>query len=155
MAEIDFVEMTDAELDQLRDRVVAEVERRAFLANAPARQQELNQQVLTAEGVEMGQEWGPRLMGYSKGWTVTRDGKEWESLISGNVWPPGDPGDPQNYRWWKDLSAPVVGAWSGAGVAYTVGDEVTYMTLRYRCRQSHVSQPTWMPTAVPALWEPI
>lgn len=29
-------------------------------------------------------------------------GVVYESLISGNVWEPGDPDDPQNSRWWRD-----------------------------------------------------
>jgi hypothetical protein len=37
-------------------------------------------------------------------------------------------------------------------VAYTVGDEVTYNGVTYKCRQSHTSQVGWEPPNVPALW---
>lgn len=37
-------------------------------------------------------------------------------------------------------------------VAYVIGDEVTYLGLRYRCIQAHTSQAGWTPVAVPALW---
>lgn len=42
-------------------------------------------------------------------------------------------------------------AWE-PGVAYSVGDEVTYSGSTYRCRQAHTSQADWTPSAVPALW---
>lgn len=39
------------------------------------------------------------------------------------------------------------------GIAYSVGDEVTYSGNTYVCRQAHTSLDNWTPTAVPALWE--
>lgn len=39
------------------------------------------------------------------------------------------------------------------GVAYSVGDEVTYSGHTYRCLQAHTSQAGWTPAAVPALWQ--
>ncbi|WP_265867760.1 carbohydrate-binding protein [Streptomyces sp. SKN60] len=40
-----------------------------------------------------------------------------------------------------------------AGVAYRVGDRVTYAGLLYSCLQAHTSQPGWEPPNVPALWQ--
>ena len=48
----------------------------------------------------------------------------------------------------------VMGTWR-VGVAYTVGDEVRFQGLDYRCRQSHVSQSDREPPGVFALWERI
>ena len=42
-----------------------------------------------------------------------------------------------------------------AGVAYTVGDIVTYEGKRYECRQAHTSQVGWEPPKVLALWLPL
>ena len=48
--------------------------------------------------------------------------------------------------------APTAPAWSGASVAYKVGDLVTYSSTVYRCLQAHTSQAGWTPTAVASLW---
>jgi len=42
-------------------------------------------------------------------------------------------------------------AWA-TGVAYNVGDLVTYNNNTYMCRQSHTSLSGWDPLSVPALW---
>ncbi|MFD7729111.1 M28 family peptidase [Kitasatospora phosalacinea] len=44
------------------------------------------------------------------------------------------------------------GTWA-AGVAYSVGDVVTYNGVSYRCLQAHTAQSTWTPDVVPALWQ--
>lgn len=44
------------------------------------------------------------------------------------------------------------GAWA-AGVAYTVGTEVTYNGSTYICLQSHTSLMGWEPSTTPALWQ--
>lgn len=82
------------------------------------------------------------------------------SLIPFNVTMPGDPADPQAYRWWKDITPtpeppPGPAPWDGNGHAYEVGDEVTYLGVTYRVRQAHTSQPTWTPDIVPVLYLPI
>ena len=76
-------------------------------------------------------------------------GKEFETLVDNNVWTPA------HGLQWRDVTyvAPPTGAWSGASVAYKVGDKVTYSGKTYTCRQAHTSQAGWTPTAVPALWE--
>ena len=44
-------------------------------------------------------------------------------------------------------------AWT-EGVAYKVGDRVTYAGTTYRCVQAHTAITGWTPAAVPALWTP-
>lgn len=39
-----------------------------------------------------------------------------------------------------------------ANTAYSVNDEVTYLSNTYRCIQAHTSQIGWEPPNVPALW---
>jgi hypothetical protein len=45
-----------------------------------------------------------------------------------------------------------VQAWNPNGVAYKIGDLVTYNGHTYRCQQAHTSQAGWNPASVPALW---
>jgi hypothetical protein len=87
---------------------------------------------------------------YPLGARVTHNGKTYRSLVNANVWIPGAVG---SEALWLDESAPVVGAWSGASVAYKVNDLVTYNGSTYKCLQAHTSQPGWFPSAVPALWQ--
>ena len=73
--------------------------------------------------------------------------------------PSGFPGVPAR---WSHLWLPVLGEpdepgadaepWA-AGVAYEVGDSVTYQGTAYTCLQAHTSQVGWEPDAVPALWD--
>lgn len=44
--------------------------------------------------------------------------------------------------------------WDGNAHNYTTGDTFTYEGTPYRVRQDHTSQPTWLPSSVPALYEP-
>jgi predicted carbohydrate-binding protein with CBM5 and CBM33 domain len=50
-------------------------------------------------------------------------------------------------------TAPAGGTWA-PGVAYTVGQRVTYNGRAYTVRQSHTSLTGWEPPNVPALWLP-
>jgi hypothetical protein len=43
-------------------------------------------------------------------------------------------------------------AWA-AGVAYNVGDLVTYQGSTYQCLQAHTSEVGWEPATTPALWQ--
>jgi len=45
-------------------------------------------------------------------------------------------------------------AWSGASVAYGIGDIVSYNGTLYTIVQPHTSQPDWTPDVTPALWNP-
>jgi chitodextrinase len=87
-------------------------------------------------------------------WFVAADG----SLII----PDGDPesdalrlGDlVRSNQWTESESEPVseaFPAWS-TGIAYSVGDVVSYGTRCYACRQAHISQVDWSPSAAFTLW---
>lgn len=45
-------------------------------------------------------------------------------------------------------------AWQ-PNTAYSVGQEVTYNGVTYKCIQAHTSQVGWEPPNVPALWQPV
>lgn len=139
----------------------AELERRYLVATAPAKVEQLVEQYQVATGQSDGQPWvapAGAHNAYRRGAIVTHGGKRWESLIGANPHQPGDPADPQAYRWWKDLTPipdPGTGpaAWNPNGHPYKVGDLVTFGAKTYRVLQAHPSQPGWTPVAVPALWQ--
>ena len=70
--------------------------------------------------------------------------------------PSGFPGDPS--AWGHlfivalDTADPPTGEAWAVGVAYVVGDIVTYEGSTYTCLQAHTSQAGWTPAAVPSLW---
>lgn len=159
---IDLSTYTLDELAALASQVRDEQAHRSIIANAPAQISAINAKVLAAQGVSQGSAWTQptdATNAYPIGWTVTYGGKTWQSLIAANTTTPGDPADPQNYRWWKDTTPvpPTTGtpAWDGNGVAYAIGDKVTYNGPTYQCIQAHTSQPGWDPVSVPALWQPV
>lgn len=159
-APVDLSTYTDDELTDLASQVRDERSKRATIANAHSQISDINAKVLQAQGVSQGEPWvqpTDATNAYPIDWTVTYNGKTWKSLIAANTTIPGDPADPQSYRWWQDMTPvpPTSGppAWSGAGVAYAVGDQVTYNGQTYQCLQAHTSQPDWTPDAVPALWQ--
>lgn len=159
MTDIDLRALDDPDLAQLRVDVLTELERRDTLASAPERADRIARDYLGASGTVEGEEWqvpNSAYTAYPEGWVVTHKGSEWRSLIPSNATEPGNPNDPQAYRWWENLDeqAPE-GEWSPNGHEYSVGDEVTYQETTYRCLQAHTSQPTWTPDIVPALWEPV
>lgn len=43
--------------------------------------------------------------------------------------------------------------WDGNGVAYKLGDKVSFNGKNYECTFGHQSQPGWSPTAAPTLWK--
>ncbi|MBW4081116.1 glycosyl hydrolase family 18 protein [Paenibacillus sp. S150] len=49
-------------------------------------------------------------------------------------------------------ATPGVSAWA-AGVAYKVGDKVSYSGKTYTCLQAHTSLQGWEPATTPALWQ--
>lgn len=157
LPDIDWTGLTAEELDTVRDALNAEIGRRHTLANAEQAVEDIGLAELAGDKIRRGDPWRqPVTVGYPRNWPVTHNGKTWESLIPNNVWEPGDPADPQSYRWWKDLTEPPAdGQWNPNDHPYNVGDLVTFQSSKYRCRQAHRSQPGWTPTAVPALWEPV
>lgn len=76
---------------------------------------------------------------YTKGITVKRNGKTWESMIFANVWAPGVSG------WREVVSDGGVAAWvqpTGAHDAYQTNDRVTH------------NNKTWISTHANNVWEP-
>jgi beta-glucanase (GH16 family) len=69
--------------------------------------------------------------------TSTPTGGTTTPPVGGTTSPPANPGP---YPAW----AP--------GVAYHIGDRVTYNGINYECRQAHTSIVTWEPPNTPALW---
>lgn len=86
----------------------------------------------------------------------THAGKQWRTDIANNVWEPGTLNshwleiDPQTG---EPIPPPPANAEWAPGVAYKVGDLVTYQGQTYRCLQAHTSQAGWTPVTVPALWQ--
>ena len=73
-----------------------------------------------------------------------------QSHVTESTWqPPNVPA-----LWAVVVEEPTTDEWA-VGVAYSVGDEVTYGGVLYRCRQAHTSIATWTPPAVLALWLPL
>ncbi len=56
--------------------------------------------------------------------------------------------------WRVVVEEPTTAEWA-VGVAYKVGDIVTYLGREYSCRQAHTSILSWNPAAVLALWLPL
>lgn len=94
---------------------------------------------------------------YPMGRSVSRGGLVYESLIPNNTTMPGDPADPQSYRWWRKIEptqppASGPGPWDPNGHEYKTNDLLTFQSQTYRVRQDHVSQPDWPPHLVAALY---
>lgn len=88
---------------------------------------------------------------YPLGARVLHNGFAWESLVAANVWVPGAVG---TEALWRNLTPPPATAEWAVGVAYKVGDIVTYQGITYTCRQAHTSIASWNPPAVLSLWLP-
>lgn len=87
-----LADLTDTELDDLRQAVLAEQERRANLATLPEQIQAMARAYLSAEGTVPGDEWRQPAGAhdaYPAGWVVTHEGRTWQSLTPANVWRPG------------------------------------------------------------------
>lgn len=153
-----WASMTDAELADAAAGIAAEMTRRASVAQL----ERLATEYAAGLGRHPGDAWvqpTSALDAYRVGDEVAYGGRVWRSLVDWNVWQPGNPSDPQAYRWWQDLTPPPEPEgptgppdWT-AGVSYKAGDLVTYGAKGYRCRQAHTSLPGWEPPNVPALWE--
>lgn len=113
--------LTDQELAALQKDVANEIQRRML----PAQMNTLNRAYLKSTGIEDGAEW-QRPNGahnaFPTGFRVTYDGKDWESLVDGNVWEP-----PMNWR--EIVPAGEIAAWkrpTGVQAGYKAGDVVTH-----------------------------
>lgn len=81
----------------------------------------------------------------------TYGGKLWEAVQAHTTqadWTPS-----ATPALWKEVViAPPTQDWK-SGVAYKVGDVVTYQGAEYRCLQAHTALANWQPPNVPALWK--
>ena len=147
-----------AELDAQMSELWLYRSRLHLIATAAARADEAAAAVLEALGRVDGRPWAQPAGAhdaYPLGREAVHAGRRWRSLIPGNVWPPGDvPG------LWLDLGpaegstpAPDAPAWA-EGVAYTVGQLVTYAGVVYRCTLPHTAWPGtgWTPDVSASLW---
>lgn len=148
-----ITDATDRELEQYRDAISKEQERRRTLANAGQAMDDIAKSVLAASGIEPGQEWKQptsAVDAYPKDWTVEHGNKTWVSLVAANVFEPG-------VSSWREVvpegSAPP--EWvqpSGATDAYNAGDQVTYNGEVF---ESVIDANVWSPDAHAAGWEKV
>lgn len=73
-----------------------------------------------------------------------------QAHVTESAWTP----DATPSLWAVVVEEPTTIAWA-VGVAYQVGDEVTYQGATYRCLQAHTSIVTWTPTAAVSLWQAV
>lgn len=147
-----ITDATDKELEDYRQAIVAEQERRRTLAQAGRQMDDLARAVLTAQGMNPGDAWAQptdATNAYPKDWETTHVGKEWVSLVSGNVWEPG-------VSAWRekttDSSVPEFVQPTGAHDAYQTGDHVMFEGFEY---MSTIDNNTWSPSAYPAGWQKV
>ena len=86
-----------------------------------------------------------------KGWKRTFGGKTYECLQAHQTQADWTPTATIGVLWKEVVVIPADNAWA-VGIAYKVGDIVTYLGKRYSCRQAHTSISTWTPTAAASLW---
>lgn len=147
-----ITDATDKELEDYRQAIVAEQERRRTLAQAGRQMDDIARAVLTAQGMNPGDPWvqpTDATNAFPKDWESTHNGKEWVSLVSGNVWEPG-------VSAWRekttDSETPEYVAPTGAHDAYNTGDIVTFQGGIYRAKQDGL---VWSPAEFPEGWEKI
>lgn len=148
-----ITDATDTELEQTRQAIVKEQERRRTLATAGQQAEKLNADYLAASGVEPGQEWRQptsAVDAYPKDWEVTFEGKTFVSLTPANVWAP-------NVSGWREVvtdgEAPAeYVAPSGGHDAYQTGDTVTFEGAEYK---SLIDGNVWSPADYPQAWEKV
>lgn len=136
MVDIDWPNLTDAELKQVQEEAAAEFGRRQI----PKTINKLNTEYLVGEGVSSGDAWRQPVGGhdaYPVGWVVTHNGTTWQSLIAANVWEP-----PTN---WREVAANGTPVWVqpvGTEDAYPMGSIVSY------------KDQTWISVVPANVWEP-
>lgn len=158
----DLSALSDDQLEHHHQAILGEARRRRTLATAQAEIARRQAEYLAAR--DTAPEGGaPPFVAptgvhdaYPLDYVVDLDGTLYRSLIPANTTTPGDPADPQWWRWWERLDAEPTGPGEWVvGHAYEIDDEVTYDGARYLVLQAHTSQPDWPPNAVPALYQAI
>jgi hypothetical protein len=76
------------------------------------------------------------------------------TCLQAHVTEPGWTPDKTPALWSVVQTEPTTDEWQ-AGVAYNIGDVVTYESITYECRQAHSAQVGWEPPKVLALWLPV
>ncbi len=158
MPDVDLAPMSEAELLALRGRITVELERRQTLAAAPALIEQAAAQYRAAAGVRDGTEYRAPTGAHD---AVEPGGKR---VFQGHLWENTSGAflahSPSEYpAGWADLgpadaTTPVPAehpAWA-AGVAYKVGDVVSYQGVVYRVVQAHTSAAHWLPDQVASLY---
>ena len=150
MTEIDLSQMTMLDLINLQGAVALEIDKQKILAVSEKKAEDLATGYLLAAGRQPGSDWEQPLGAhdaYPVGYTVKYDGKEWTSLISGNVWQPG-------VTAWREASAEGANppTWVqplGAHDSYPSGFAVSFEDAVW---VSLVNGNVWPPSSDPALW---
>lgn len=145
---------TDEELATASGILDKEKSRRATLRNAEKQMNNLMWEYSAAVGRKSGDAWTQPAGAhdaYPEGIVVSHAGKEWRSLMAGNVWEPGVSG-------WREEVDPVTGEPpeylqpTGAHDAYRAGDIVTFRGKTYR---SLIDSNVYSPEEYSAGWEEI
>ncbi|GIM86521.1 carbohydrate-binding protein [Salinispora arenicola] len=93
---------------------------------------------------------------YQIGDEVTYDGVSYRARQAHTATPGWEP--PRVPALWTAVTPPPAtgepapGDGWAVGIAYQIGDEVTYDGVSYRARQAHTATPGWEPPHVPSLW---
>lgn len=160
MTYIDMTALSGDELDALWAAVVAERERRLTITRAASQAAQLAADYAAAASVgtpptiTAAETTAQTIIGPG-GHYQDADGVEWENT-SGAFLAPSVAGPAAYPIGWKRAGASTIDPgtvpeWA-AGVAYKVGDKVTYQGAVYRCLTGHSSQATWDPADAPSLW---
>lgn len=135
-------ELTDAQLQQYKQALDAEVARRQTLARAESQAAQLNADYLAASGIVEGDEWRQptgAVDSYPLGWAVAHNGTTWVSLMAGNPYEPG-------VSSWREVTDEgALAEWvqpTGAHDAYKAGARVTHNGQAWT---STVDANTWEP----------
>lgn len=161
MAEL--VDMDYTDLVALRDRVVAEVQRRDTLAAVDAQLERLAEDVDRAEGREDGAPWEqPVTLGYPRSRVTLLSGAHYRSLVPNNVWRPGDEAA---HGVWERVWPDGAGGWltkdptqSGprpwvVDMQVAVGDLVVLDGWVWSAKLAHRTHLGWRPSdAAYAVW---
>lgn len=129
---IDVKTLTDTELSGLLDACKLEARRRECVVEALAGDKDLAGASLSLSGREPAAQWVQPLGAfdaYPRGWIVTYEGKQWESLLDGNVWTPSISGWREVPSEGENGETPGVPEWmqpTGAHDAYQAGEFVMF-----------------------------
>ena len=156
----DLGSLSDDELNELRQAVGVEIERRVIIANARDQADRIAKEYSEAVGRVDGAEWAQPTGAhdaYPLGAIVTHGGRVWENVTPANVWEPGVSG-------WREqatsgpgegdadggaVTAPVYVQPTGAHDAYKKGDRVLFNGVVY---ESTIDGNVWTPDGYPTGW---